>query len=236
MEGADGDIRTSRELLERSWVPIAIGAFIAAAILVAALILYQAWPRPPGEESADVNFLRDMIVHHDQAVTMGLIIRDRTENQGLLDISTDVVLTQMSQIGMMRGWLERWDYSLISEQPRMSWMGHPVDGLMPGMATPEEIEQLRTLPLAEAEAFFCQLLIRHHSSGIEMAQAALERVDDSESRRLAESIIAGQFNEIRALQEILTQLGVAQEPVTADMGDMPAMDMPADNSATPTGG
>ncbi len=204
--------------------------------LAAAWFLYQAWPKPPGDESADVNFLRDMVVHHDQAVTMALIIRDRTEDQSLHDLSTDIVLTQTSQIGMMRGWIDRWDYTLVSKNPHMEWMGHPVDGLMPGMATPEEIEQLSTLPVTEAEVLFCQLMIRHHAAGIEMAQAALERVDDTETRRLAESIVAGQFAEIQALQEDLEERGAAQEAVPADVSDMPGMDMPAGSTATPTGG
>jgi uncharacterized protein (DUF305 family) len=226
--GAEADAGPLRRLLDRTWVPIGIGALIGVVILAGAWFLYQAWPKPPGDESAAVNFLRDMVVHHDQAVTMGLIIRDRTEDQSLLDISTDIVLTQMSQIGMMRGWIDRWDYTLVSKNPHMEWMGHPVDGLMPGMATPEEIEQLRTLPVAEAEVLFCQLMIRHHAAGIEMAQAALERVDDSETRRLAESIVAGQFAEIQALQDDLVERGAAQEPV---LGDMSGMDM-----GTPTGG
>ena len=234
--GETTDVESSGRLRDNPWIPIGIGALIALLILAGAWFLYQAWPKPPGDESADVNFLRDMVVHHDQAVTMALIIRDRTEDQSLHDISTDIVLTQTSQIGMMRGWIDRWDYTLVSKNPHMEWMGHPVDGLMPGMATPEEIEQLGTLPVTEAEVLFCQLMIRHHAAGIEMAQAALERVDDTETRRLAESIVAGQFAEIQALQEDLEERGVAQEAVPADMSDMPGMDMPAGSTATPTGG
>jgi uncharacterized protein (DUF305 family) len=229
--GAENGGPSSRRLLDSSWAPVGIGALIAVVILAGAWFLYQAWPKPPGDESADVNFLRDMVVHHDQAVTMGLIIRDRTEDQSLHDLATDIVLTQMSQVGMMRGWIDRWDYTLVSKNPHMEWMGHPVDGLMPGMATPAEIEQLRTLPVTEAEILFCQLMIRHHAAGIEMAQAALDRVDDDETRRLAESIMAGQFAEVQALQEDLVERGAAQEPVSTDMSDMPGMDM-----GTPTGG
>ena len=28
----------------------------------------------------------------------------------------------------------------------MAWMGHPTDGLMPGMATPDELDRLFKLP------------------------------------------------------------------------------------------
>ena len=235
--GQEAKTPATRQLLNQTWMPIGIGALIGLVILAAGWFVYDAWPKPPGDESSDVNFLRDMAVHHDQGVEMALIIRDRTEDDGLLAISTDIVLTQSSQIGMMQGWLNRWDYRLISKNPHMEWMGHPVDGLMPGMATQEEIEQLRTLPVTEAEILFSQLMIRHHAAGIEMAQAALERVDDSESRRLAEAIVAGQFAEIQALQEELVQRGAGQVPVSADMSDMGGMEMgmPAGDTATPTG-
>ncbi len=239
MHGAqEANVPANRPLLDRPWVPIGIGVLIGVVILAAGWFVYQAWPKPPGDESADVNFLRDMAVHHDQAVTMGLIMMERTEDQSLLAISTDIVLTQTSQIGMMQGWIDRWDYNLISKNPHMEWMGHPVRGLMPGMATQEEIEQLRTLPLTEAEVLFCQLMIRHHAAGIEMAQAALDRVDDSEIRQFAQTIITGQFAEIQALQEDLVERGAAQEPVSADMSDMDGMvmDVPAGTTATPTGG
>lgn len=236
--GQEAKIPSNRQLLDRPWMPIAIGALIGVVILAGVWSVNQAWPKPPGDESADVNFLRDMAVHHDQAVTMGLIMLDRTEDESLRAISTDIVLTQTSQIGMMQGWLGRWDYNLISKNSHMEWMGHPVDGLMPGMATQEEIEQLRTLPVTEAEVLFCQLMIRHHAAGIEMAQAALERVDDSETLRLAKSIVAGQFAEIQALQEDLVERGAAKEPVSAEMRDMGGvdMDLAAQSTATPTGG
>lgn len=222
---------------DRSWLPLGIAVLLAAAVLVGAFLLWQAWPRTPGDDSADANFLRDMVVHHDQAVTMSLIMRDRTSDESLDTISTDILLTQTSQVGMMRGWLDQWNLSLVSEDPHMAWMGHPVEGLMPGMATPEEVDQLRTLPTTEAEVLFCRLMIRHHAAGIEMAQAAVERVDDAETKRLAESIIQGQFIEIQELQEALAARGQALEPVSEGMSDafgMDGHDMSTPAVSTPT--
>ncbi len=209
---------------DRAWLPVGLGVVLGVAVIVAAFLLWQAWPRTPGDDSADANFLRDMVVHHDQAVTMALIIRDRTDAELLHTIATDIVLTQSSQVGMMRGWLDQWNLPLVSEDPHMAWMGHPVEGLMPGMATPEEVDQLRTLPTAQAEVLFCRLMIRHHAAGIEMAQAAVERVDDAETLRLAESIIVGQFAEIQYFQDELTVRGQALETVSAGMDGMAGTD------------
>ena len=33
--------------------------------------------RPPGDTSLEAGFARDMMVHHDQAVTMAMMIRDK---------------------------------------------------------------------------------------------------------------------------------------------------------------
>jgi uncharacterized protein (DUF305 family) len=97
----------------------------------------------------------------------------------------------------------------------MAWMGHPVpEGtLMPGMASAEEMTRLRTLPQPEAEMLFLRLMIRHHASGIEMAQAGISRVETRPARELAETIIPVQFNEIQLMQQELLVLGQDPEPV-----------------------
>lgn len=217
----------------RRWMTVAVGAVLTGVLIAAALVVWAAWPRTPSDTSADANFLRDMVVHHDQAVSMALIMRDRTEDAALDPIATDILLTQSIQIGMMRGWLDQWNLTLVGPDPRMAWMGHPVEGRMPGMATSEEIDQLRTLPPSDAEILFCRLMIRHHAAGIEMAEAAVERVDDAETKRLAESIILGQFTEIQNLQNALAERSQTLEPVAEGMSGMSGMDSGADAS-TPT--
>src|SRR5690606_6276596 len=125
-------------------------------------------------------FLRDMQVHHEQAVVMAMIIRDRTEDEQLKAMATDIAFTQTSQIGTMQGFLNVWDLSPTGEQAPMAWMGHEVEGRMPGMASDEEIELLRTLPVDEAEVLFLQLMNRHHIAGVDMAQAIVDRSDNDD--------------------------------------------------------
>lgn len=176
----------------------------------------------PGAGSADAGFLHDMIVHHDQAVAMAFLMRDRSTDNLLDAIATDIIINQLIQIGMMRGYLSVWDLPSISAEPAMAWMGHPVPAgtPMPGMASAEEMQQLRTLPVPEAEVLFYRLMIRHHASGIEMAQAGISRVETRPARELAETIIPVQFNEIQLMQQELTVRGQDPEPVpdAAGMG------------------
>ncbi len=197
----------------------------------------------PTEGSADAGFLRDMIVHHDQAVAMSFSIRDRS-NDNLLDaIATDIILNQLIQIGMMRGYLnvsELPPSAPAGGDPPMAWMGHPTDGLMPGMATPAELVSLRDLTVTEAEVLFFRLMIRHHASGIKMAQAGLQLLESPHTRELAETIIPLQAYEIELMQQELLFRGEAPEPTLdaaamgsvggGDMGGMAGHDM-----GTPTG-
>jgi uncharacterized protein (DUF305 family) len=203
---------TSARLIAPRYLLLAIGLVVVA--LFAAFGASRTLSRGVADDSADAGFLRDMMVHHDQAVEMALIIRDRTEEPYLFALATDIVLTQQSQVGMMYGWLQIWDLPQTGEDLPMTWMDHPTEGRMPGMASAEEIQQLRDLPIAEAEVLFLRLMIRHHLSGVEMAEACLERCDQDVVLHLAQGIVAAQNGEIEAMQSMLTSRGQEPEPLT----------------------
>ncbi len=90
-------------------------------------------------------------------------------------------------------------------------MGHPTEGRMQGMATPEDIDNLQKAPPEEADVHFLQLLIPHHEAALQMAEAVLEKTDRSEVEQLATAIIASQQAEIREIQSLLRNRGVSVE-------------------------
>ncbi|MFH8475044.1 DUF305 domain-containing protein [Streptomyces sp. NPDC018000] len=98
-------------------------------------------PRAPAVDSADAGFARDMAVHHQQAVEMSFIVRDRTENEEVRRLAYDIANTQANQRGMMLGWLDLWELpKAAAGQEPMAWMaagheGHTTDGMdgMDGM-------------------------------------------------------------------------------------------------------
>jgi uncharacterized protein (DUF305 family) len=183
-------------------------AAIAVILAVVSLVLVLT-SRPPADDSPEAGFARDMMVHHAQAVQMAEIVRDKTESQTMRTIAADMALTQQAQIGMMQGWLQVWSLPVASTEPPMGWMGHPVEGLMPGMATPQEIERLREASPEEAEVLFLRLMIPHHQAAIPMAEAVLGRTDRPEVEQLAQAIANSQQLEIRMMQEMLRERGAS---------------------------
>lgn len=180
----------------------------AVAVLFAALALWLYLTNAePGEGSAEAGFARDMSVHHAQAVEMAEIVRDKTESGEIRLMAADMALTQQGQIGRMQGWLDAWGLPATGAEPAMSWMGHPTEGRMPGMASPEEIGRLQNAPPAEADRLFLRLMIPHHQAAVPMAEAVMERTDRPEVENLAGAITATQEAEIRTMREMLEERG-----------------------------
>jgi uncharacterized protein (DUF305 family) len=115
----------------------------------------------------------------------------------------------------MSGWLDAWGHPWTSAGPRMAWMGMAMDGPMPGMATPEQINALRAAEGEAADILFLQLMIPHHRSGVEMATAALINAEEEPVRQLALGIVEAQFQEISYMQDLLVARGQERVPDTA---------------------
>src|SRR5918912_444295 len=108
--------------------------FRAPLLLLAALLLaaggyllgeIRSRPAPPRGDSVDVGFLRDMIVHHDQAVTLAMIISARATIPAVREMARDIATGQGPEAGLMTGWLQQWGLPASTNAPAMAWMGHP---------------------------------------------------------------------------------------------------------------
>lgn len=179
---------------------------VAVLISVASLALVVA-DRPPGGDSAEAGFTRDMLVHHAQAVELSQIVLDKTDDPAIENLATDITLTQQAQIGRMQGWLSMWGLPISGSRERMSWMGHEIDGQMPGMASPEELNELRNAEGEETDQIFLRLMIPHHEAAIPMSRAILDRSDNEPVTGLAEAIITSQSSEIEIMRQMRQERG-----------------------------
>lgn len=201
--------------------PVALRRVLVSVIVVALLVLAgtAGWllrgspstsVATPGVNSVDAGFARDMATHHTQAVIMAGYERDNTDNAALRVLATDMETSQNQQIGEMQGWLDVWGLARASKN-QMAWMGPGMGmgptALMPGMATPAEMDHLQTLHGKALDIDFLQLMIRHHQGGLEMAQYAVQHASEPYVRDMAESMLNSQNSEIIEMEQILRTLG-----------------------------
>ena len=174
----------------------------------------------PADDSVAAGFARDMKTHHDQAVEMSWIVRDRTDDELVRSLAYDIARTQENQSGQMAGWLASWGLRATGPGEQMEWMqdlGHDHEddpnaqltdeGRMPGMASDDELAELRSLSGEEAEVFFLQLMIRHHEAGVPMAEVAVDYSQNDAVEPLARSIITSQTSEVETMTAMLQERG-----------------------------
>lgn len=196
---------------DRNIFLIAVAAVVALIIgLAGGWLLFS--PRYPGDDSAEAGFARDMTEHHHQAIEMSLIVLEATDSNDIRALATDILTNQGVQVGRMQGWLIEWGLPAASPTPeRMAWMGDEHDqhadlppGVpMPGMATPEEMQALDQAEGVEAEILYLQLMLTHHISGVEMAEAGLRLSSDPDVVQIATSMGMGQTMEIDLIVDLL---------------------------------
>ncbi|MFB8071041.1 DUF305 domain-containing protein [Streptomyces californicus] len=205
----------------RRMVIAGAGVLLVALGLVALMVVRPSSASPsggssslsaPAEESVDAGFARDMAIHHQQAVEMSFIVRDRTDDEDVRRLAYDIINTQANQRGMMLGWLEVWGLPKSAAGPPMEWMGHTVaptgDGaLMPGMATDAELAALTAAKDEKAEVLFLRLMTVHHRAGADMARAAADTARTDAIRDLAAGMVRGQQSEMGLMADMLEERG-----------------------------
>ncbi|MER5497088.1 MULTISPECIES: DUF305 domain-containing protein [unclassified Streptomyces] len=207
-------LRSSRPMVLAGGTVLLLALGLIALMLVRPSASADSGPAAaaPPDSSVDVGFARDMSVHHQQAVEMSFIVRDRTSDEAVRLLAYDIINTQANQRGMMLGWLEGWGRAKSSGAEPMAWMGHAFtprgDGsLMPGMATDSELDELRAAKGKKAEVLFLELMTVHHRAGAEMAQAAATSADTELIRNLAAGMVRGQQSEIELMADMLGKRG-----------------------------
>ncbi|MFI2431818.1 DUF305 domain-containing protein [Streptomyces sp. NPDC018693] len=193
-------------------------AAVLAAVTVVVVLLSPSddGGGTPSRDSVDAGFARDMAVHHQQAVELSFIVRDRTDDEEVRRLAYDIINTQANQRGMLLGMLDAWDLPKSSQQAPMAWMGghasheayEPHDGsLMPGMATNAEMDRLRQASGRDAEVLYLRLMTEHHKGGVPMSEVAAESAGTEDLRRLAQGMVNGQQAEIALMADMLEKRG-----------------------------
>ena len=188
----------------------AVVAVVALCALSGAIGFVVGSGRPPGRGSVDVGFLLDMSVHHEQGAALSNLELINGETDDVLVFAREVLRDQSYDIGLMQFQLGEWGYAREEAGPEaMGWMGMALPlREMPGMATEEELDQLRAARGRDADELFLRLMIDHHQGGLHMAEYAADHAGDVDVRRLAARIERNQRLEIEELEAAGARTGL----------------------------
>jgi uncharacterized protein (DUF305 family) len=151
---------------------------------------------PPN--AADFSFVRDMIVHHLQALEMAALAPQRAATDEIKRLADRITGSQRLEIDAMNDWLR--DHG----QPEVAPSGHAGhDAQMPGMATAAQLDALRAASGTGFDGMFLQLMITHHEGALAMAGRIQVNGADPWVQKLADDVIVEQNAEINRMRAIL---------------------------------
>jgi uncharacterized protein (DUF305 family) len=151
---------------------------------------------PPSD--AEVRFLRDMIVHHQQAIEMARLGPERAAALDVKRIADRIAASQAPEIEAMNTWLRTHGQPTVDP----AHAGHESHDGMPGMATPAQLDALRAATGTAFDALFLQLMITHHEGALTMAGDIQLKGKDPRIQEIADEVIAVQSAEINRMRAI----------------------------------
>lgn len=192
-----------------------IAAAFVAGIFLSGTVGYVVGTFDDRAPSAvDLGFVQDMITHHEQAVAMASIALETSDNPSIHTIASEVVLTQMREIGLFDATLQRWGRNRKPyDEEVMGWMGMPMPrSEMPGYADAIELEALRAATGEAFDALFLNMLSAHHVGGTQMAAFAADNARDPDVVDLAGVIERNQSVEIAEYAQAAERDGLPAIP------------------------
>ncbi|MDC8755388.1 DUF305 domain-containing protein [Erythrobacter sp. sf7] len=122
---------------------------------------------------ADVTFMQHMIVHHQQALDMAKLVKDRTNTEEIVAIAGRIEASQADEIAFMKSWLTERGEAL--EDPKMKGHGAHMHHMMAGMASPEQMKALAAAKGVDFDRQFLTLMIAHHEGAVDMVDDLLRQ-------------------------------------------------------------
>ncbi|PRY40348.1 DUF305 domain-containing protein [Umezawaea tangerina] len=147
----------------------------------------------------DLAYVAGMVVHHRQAVEMTELAPERASNEVVRGLAARIHDTQGPEIGAMEQW-QRQYAATAGEHGHSGKMPDVDHAAMPGMATAEQMGELKAARGEEFDRVFVRLMVAHHKGALAMAEEVLSSGVDVKVEEMAADVIATQTDEINRMQ------------------------------------
>ncbi|GHD77863.1 DUF305 domain-containing protein [Streptomyces goshikiensis] len=159
--------------------------------------------------AADQTYVRGMIEHHRQALTMSALAPDRASAEAVKGLAERIAAAQKPEIGAMERWLARYPApggaggsgSTGGSGGTGGTGGHD-HGAMPGMATEQQLKELADARGTDFDRLFLKLMTAHHEGALKMAGQALAGGNNVAVEEMATEVVATQTAEIHRMRAL----------------------------------
>lgn len=146
---------------------------------------------------ADVIFVRQMIPHHREAVTMSTeMIKGQGIDPTVVQLATRIRTTQQSEIDKMTALLDQWGGPTVA-------VDHEASRADDGSLTPAEMQRLQAADGTAAQLLYLEAMINHHRGADRLCSDVLRHGTSPAITELAQTMVATQQEELVVMQRLL---------------------------------
>jgi uncharacterized protein (DUF305 family) len=139
-------------------------------------------------------FAQGMIPHHQQAMDMSNMALKNGASPEVKKLAKGIIAAQGKEIGQLKYWLTATKSSMT--------MDHDMG--MGGMLSKSDLIALKKLKGSKFDSAFLKAMIAHHEGALDMV-SLLDRTKNSEAKKIAIDIRAGQSAEITLMKKLLAK-------------------------------
>lgn len=161
---------------------------------------------------ADVRFMAGMIGHHSQAIAMARLAPTHGASPAIQTLAGRVINAQQDEIALMQQWLR--DRGQPVPEVHISGTTVTAHGAehilhMPGMLTPEQMQQLDQARGPDFDRLFLTYMIQHHRGAVTMVNELFNTEGAGQEDvifKLASDVHVDQTTEIARMELMLAAL------------------------------
>ena len=178
---------------------------------------------------ADIDFMKGMIHHHAQAITMSRLAPAQGAAASIQRLSARIINAQSDEITLMQNWLrDRNQQPPLVDSTGAVSSGHAMHGMpghdmasmsagtmMPGMLTDAQMKELAAARGAEFDRRFLTFMIQHHRGAVSMVKTLFSSQgagQDETVFKFANDVEVDQTTEIRRMLSMMIEMGFPPPP------------------------
>lgn len=151
----------------------------------------------------DVDFLANMIPHHQGAILSSKKLLETTTNQTLTELANNIISEQEKEVAEFTDLVEELEGKNISyAEIDTDAIGNDMEAIMNKMMADMSAIEVT----ADNDIDFLKGMIPHHQGAIDVSKKILEYTKDDKIKEIANRIIAAQEKEISDMNNMLSTL------------------------------
>ena len=151
--------------------------------------------------NVDIDFLTDMIAHHQGVLDSATLYLDEAKNENLKEMAQQIIDTQSSEIKYFEDLIEK----LQKEKKDCDSTSYKEFQDQAQIDLETMMQEMNNVTPSENIDFdFAKAMIEHHKGAINSSKTILKYTNNAEIKEIANNIIKLQDDEIKRMQQIIS--------------------------------